>query len=73
MLALVFTPWYANIEGSSLAPALMVVALDAITIGVSAAPRALVPLVLALIAAEFLATILYFVERRKRKALKTES
>jgi len=33
----------------------------------------LVPLLLALVAAEVLATILYFAERRKRKALNTES
>ena len=72
MLALIFTPWYANIEGSNLAPALMVVALDAITVGMSAAPRALIPLLLALVTAEVLATILYFAERRKRRVLNTE-
>jgi hypothetical protein len=73
MLALIFTPWYANIEGTNLAPALMIVALDAITVGMSAAPRALVPLLLALVAAEVLATILFFAERRKRKAINTGS
>ena len=73
MLVLTFTPWYANIEGSNLAPALMVVALDVITVGMPAAPRALVPLLLATVAAEVLATILYFALRRKRKALNTES
>lgn len=73
MLALIFTPWYANVEGSNLAPALMVVALDAITVGISAAPRALVPLLLAVLAAELLATILYFANRRKRKAINSES
>lgn len=49
MLVLALTPWYANQEGSVLAPALIVVLLDAITIGGAAPVRALVPLVLALL------------------------
>jgi len=51
VLVLAFTPWYANQEGSVFAPALIVVLLDAITIGGAAPVRALVPLVLALLLA----------------------
>lgn len=68
MLALIATPWFANVEGTTLAPALMVVTLDAITIGVDAAGRALVPLLLALIIAEFVATLMYFFSRKGKKA-----
>ncbi len=68
MLALIATPWYANVDGTTLAPALMIVALDAITIGLDAAGRALVPLILALIVAEFAATLVYFLSRKSKKA-----
>ncbi|MCG8413475.1 MAG: hypothetical protein MI746_04560 [Pseudomonadales bacterium] len=68
MLTLIATPWYANVEGTTLAPALMVVTLDAITIGLDAAGRGLVPLVLALIVAEFVATLMYFFSRKSKKA-----
>lgn len=73
MVALVFTPWYANIEGSTLAPALMVLALDVITIGANAAGRALVPLLLSMLVAEVLATIYYLVQRKSKKTVKTKS
>ncbi len=73
MLALVLTPWYANIEGNTLAPALMILALDVITIGADAAGRALAPLLLSLLLAEVLATIYYFVQRKSKKTVKTES
>ena len=38
MIAVIFTPWYANSDGDTLAPALMVIALDAITRGLGEAP-----------------------------------
>jgi hypothetical protein len=66
MAALILTPWYANTQGETLAPALMVATLDAITIGSEAAIRAGVPLVMALFFAEILATILWFAHRRKK-------
>ena len=53
LAAIIFTPWFVNIQGGILAPALMVMALDMITIGVSATPRAGVPLLLSIIVAEF--------------------
>ncbi len=68
MLALIFTPWYVNTEVTTMAPALMVVTLDAITVGVNAASRALVPLILSLIIAEVLATVFYFLTRNRESA-----
>ena len=68
MLALVLTPWYANTQGTVLAPALMVVALDTITIGVGAMGRAMVPLTLSLLAAEILASIAWLIRKRRTKS-----
>ena len=73
MAALIFTPWYANDQLNVLAPALMVAALDAITIGAEAASRASVPLVLALLTAEILATIIWLVHRKRKSAAKTRA
>ena len=70
MLAMIITPWYANGGGNSLAPAVMVVFLDTITIGLDASGRALVPLILALILAESLASLYWFAKKRKVKLSK---
>lgn len=64
LIAFAFTPWYANPEGTVLAPALIVVMLDAITIGGTAAVRALVPLFLALILSWVLVFIWYLLTSR---------
>ena len=64
MAALILTPWYANTQDAVMAPALMVTTLDAITIGTEAAVRALVPLLLALLAAEVLACLVWFGKTR---------
>ncbi len=64
MAAIIVTPWYANSEQTVLAPALMVAMLDAITSGGGSAARALVPLILALLAVLFGGGLL-FVLRRK--------
>ena len=66
MAALILTPWYANTQDSVLAPALMVTTLDAITIGSDAAVRAMVPLLLALLAAEVFACLLWFARKRSK-------
>lgn len=63
MIALVFTPWYANSDKGTLAPALMIIALDAITKGLGEASRALAPMLLALLVAEFFALVLFFLEK----------
>ncbi|GFZ83759.1 hypothetical protein GCM10011403_29170 [Pseudohongiella nitratireducens] len=48
MLAVTFTPWYVAADSDLMAPALMVIALDMITLGGDAFIRAAVPLVLAI-------------------------
>ena len=48
LIALMFTPWYVSPEEDLLAPALMVMMLDMVTVGGSAFVRALVPLSLAI-------------------------
>lgn len=73
MAALILTPWYANTQGSGLAPALMITTLDAITINVQAASRALAPLLASLVVAEALASILWLLKIRKKKAANTEA
>ena len=51
MIALIYTPWYVAADKDLMAPAVMVIMLDLITVGGNAFVRALVPLTLALIAA----------------------
>ena len=63
MIALIFTPWYANSDGDTLAPALMIIALDAITKGLEDVSTALAPLLLALFIAELFAVFLFFREK----------
>ena len=48
MLAVMLTPWYVSDQGSVLAPALIIVLMDTITIGPEAAVRAFVPLFLSI-------------------------
>lgn len=66
VVAIALIPWYANQEGTVLAPALIVVMLDAITIGGTAAVRALVPLVLAVLLAWIVASAWHLVSARRR-------
>ena len=63
--AIILTPWYANTQGESFAPALMVMTLDLITIGGEAINRAAIPLLLSVIAAEVAATLFYFIQKRR--------
>ena len=63
LAAIILTPWYAHPEQTVLAPALMVAMLDAITSGGAAAGRALVPLVLALLAVLFGGGLLFLIRR----------
>jgi hypothetical protein len=65
--AVILTPWYANSQTGILAPALMVVTLDAITMGSSAVGRALVPLLLGLLVAESFASVLYLIRKRSKR------
>ena len=66
-LALLLTPWTANTNDPYFAPALMVMTLDTITLGSQAGLRAFVPLFVALVCAQLIATILWL---RSRRALR---
>ena len=68
--AIIVTPWYANAYGVALAPAWIVILLDAITIGSDATVRAGIPFIFSIIVAELIATTIYFV---KLKIVKTIS
>ncbi|MEO1932118.1 MAG: hypothetical protein ABGX41_09510 [Pseudohongiella sp.] len=68
-LAIVLTPWYANSGSPALAPALMVLLLDIITIGSEEALRTMVPLFLSVITAIIAATVLSLVKRNKRNKI----
>ena len=63
--AIILTPWYANTQGESFAPALMVMTLDLITIGGETISRAAIPLLLSVIVAEVAVTIFYFIQKRR--------
>ena len=64
--AIIVTPWYANAYGAALAPAWIVILLDAITIGSDAMLRASIPLIFSIIVAEFIATTMYFIQIKNR-------
>lgn len=64
-IALALTPWYANADSDTFAPALMIVTLDLITVGSEAAIRALVPLSASLCGALLISTVLYFVQKKR--------
>ena len=55
LIAVMFTPWYVAPEENLLAPAVIVMLLDMVTIGGTAFVRAMVPLVLAVIFVLFVA------------------
>ena len=67
--AIILTPWDANIQGETMAPALMVMTLDLITEGAEAVPRSAIPLVLAIIAAQIVAAIVYFIQKSRSAAV----
>lgn len=69
LLALLFTPWYVLEDQDILAPALMVFALDIVTIEPAAGVRALVPLVMTLFLGIVVAVLLSVWHRmRARRA-----
>lgn len=61
--AVILTPWYTNSQDNLLAPALMVVMLDGITIGAETAVRAAVPLILAILLSLIIAGLLLFANK----------
>jgi len=63
-IAVIYTPWYSNSLESEMAPALMVAALDAITVGFEAAFRSFVPLILTVLFGLLLAGAIYFFKNK---------
>ncbi len=63
ILAIVLTPWYVSDTGSAIAPALIIVLMDAITISGEAAVRAFVPLFLSVILALVVAGVWLLIRR----------
>ncbi len=67
LLALMFTPAAVMPEQTIMAPALMVAVMDAVTIDHKAGIRALIPLVLALLAALAVTVVLSVIHRLRRR------
>jgi len=63
LFAVIFTPWYIAPDQDLMAPALMVIVLDMVTVGGASFVRALVPLTLAMILALFIALTGKFLKR----------
>ncbi|MES3006384.1 MAG: hypothetical protein V4751_01295 [Pseudomonadota bacterium] len=55
LIAIMFTPWYISPEEDLLAPAIIVMMLDLITVGGTSFVRAMVPLTMAIVLAVFVA------------------
>ncbi len=68
--AVILTPWYANVQGTTLAPALMIMTLDLITIGTDAVARGAIPLILAMVLAEIGVSGFYLIQKRRTKSKK---
>ena len=71
-IAVIYTPWYSNSLESEMAPALMVAALDAITVGFEAAFRSFVPLILTVLFGLLLAGAIYFLKNKNLNYNKLE-
>jgi hypothetical protein len=65
MIALIYTPWYVSETQDLMAPAVMVIPLDIITVGGDSFIRALVPLSLA-VSAGIIAGLAWSLFRRKK-------
>ena len=63
MLAMIATPWYVGSEGNLMAPAIIVMMMDAITISGAAGVRAFVPLLLSNILALALVVVVLVFRR----------
>jgi hypothetical protein len=63
MIALIYTPWFVAADQELMAPAIIVIMLDMITIGGDAVIRAMVPLMLAIVTAIVVALTLGLITR----------
>jgi hypothetical protein len=64
LASLIFTPWFINLQESTLAPALMVAMLDMITLGAAEIFRAGVPLFLSIFTFQAIALGFYIFEKK---------
>ncbi len=67
LASLIFTPWFINLQETTLAPALMVVMLDLITLGSAEVFRAGVPLLLSIFTFQVVALGFYIFKKRPAK------
>jgi hypothetical protein len=68
MLAIIATPWYVSDDGAAMAPALIIVMMDAITISGEAAARAMVPLFLAIVMSQVVVLLMLLIRRKGRQS-----
>lgn len=68
MIALIYTPWTVSTDQDLMAPAVMVILLDMITVGPDAFVRALVPLMLATLLALAVAIAISLFSRGRRRS-----
>ena len=67
LASLIFTPWFINLQETTLAPALMVAMLDMITLGSAEVFRAGVPLFLSIFTFQTIALGLYIFKKKPAK------
>ena len=67
LASLIFTPWFINLQETTLAPALMVAMLDMITLGSAEVFRAGVPLFLSIFTFQTIALGLYIFKKKQAK------
>lgn len=68
LIAVMFTPWYISPEEDLLAPAIIVMALDLVTIGGTSFVRAMVPLTLSILFAVTIAFVGRAVQNKFRES-----
>ena len=67
LASLIFTPWFINLQETTLAPALMVAMLDMITLGTAEIFRAGVPLFLSVFIFQAIALGFYIFKKKPAK------
>ena len=67
LASLIFTPWFINLQETTLAPALMIAVLDMITLGATEVFRAGVPLFLSIFTFQAIALGFYIFKKKPAK------
>lgn len=68
LMAIIFTPWYVLADQEILAPAIIVFAMDSITVNSTEGIRALIPLVMALLLAIVVSIILSIIYHLRKRS-----